>query len=579
MAMTQGVTDRLLRAGSSILFNSTLDTIELALSADNATQVMELIKSRAREGGTEFWLDCTVLFSAVIIVVALTNCFCRCGFWALVSLPKQSRHVDKIRSGSMEYQKKAAKEREELKKKGGADAEGENRDEDFATVVKAMSEARDYMRQSESAVKKLDAGSHNGNKEQAKDTKKDSADGVRPMMRTTRKPPSVQPASCIRGMPEIITLAASTNQRYFVFGSKSKKKTVLVPQRRSETDESLQFLTRGRDLLKAGEPQVVLEELGVALPSSVRRMEVYRVEFAPSMEQTVLVVGERQTDSFFVFGVSGLCSVQLQRVLKMPGHRLVSSLSLWGVLCGMSGLNGFEGIFSFQSKDSVVELLQPTTRGGDGTLASWTSRFKVGNATAWCYAKDHLAVGGSFMREPRLAKLECRDHHGTASVELKPVVTLTSAGSSQRVLAMSLVLAGVPAFNTRNYWIILMEDGKGSVYDLDGLRSSGAPELVGTFCDTDYADFVDNSPVRMLVAVQGNAYKERLLLALLRGGNATVLMQNSFVAPFELLHRHDVYNALDGDPIEHAALLLGGRGLALCGKEDSTGIRLFELPE
>eukprot|EP00796_Vickermania_ingenoplastis_P008329 gene8329-5839_t len=559
-------------AAEEYLFESTQQMIADIITAPSATAARDVFVARAKEGGTEFWLDVCIILAMLLMTIALVNCFSYCCCWFCVGMPKQAQVVNKIRSGALDYQKKAEQERAERKLRG--EPEDDGLEEDFRAISRAMNEMRDYLRESEARLQPEGDSVLESEKDKQKtgDTT-EAAQAPASGVRTRRKPNQVLPASLIRGLSYVDVMAASPNQRHFLVGSRSKKATYVIPQ------GDVAFLRRGKELLKKGSPFTIVEDLEVPLPASVKRMEVYSAQFVPVAEQSVLVIGERNTDTFFVFSVTGDCDVSLQRCLKMPGHRLVSSLTHWGIATNGAG-GGMDGLVHFQTKDCVVELLTASSN----TFTTATNKFKIGNATAWCHLHDLVAVGGSFMREPRLARIERRDHGSASAFELKPVVTLpashgSTGGSALRAVATALVTSGLPAFNTRNYWIVLFEDGTGQVLDLDAMRSTGSPEVVCIFTDTDYAEYTPEEPVRLLVAVRGTAYKEQLVLLLVRGGNVTVLHQSGFVAPFEMIRRLDIFDALSGTSIAFASLLLGGRGLALCGAEDHRGVRLFELPD
>lgn len=589
------------------LFNSTRELISNVLQAHSNAERIDMVLEKGREGSTEFWLDTFILLSVFIIVISLLNCVGRLCYWFCCHVPKHARDIDKIRDDKMDYQQKAKKEREE-RERTGAKTMAEELDEDFRTISQAMNEMRDYLRESEKAVREREqsdsiqvpSGEDPTEKHKNPKSGKEPVGSGGEVRRTRRKPEqSAHPVCFIRGLPSIEILSVSPNFRYLVIGSRAKRVTYVVPHpRMTKRDDAgghpvEDTLLRAKDCLKKGEPLTIMEELPHPLPPSVKRVEIISAQFVlTDATPSILVAGERNTDAFYVYRVSGQCDVQLQQTLKMPNHRLVSSLTNWSVLSSPAG--SFEALFHFQPKDCVVELLQPTSGTADGSFTSATEKFKVGNATAWCQQFGLVAVGGSFMREPRLCRVEHRHQNAAggsraSQFDLKPVATLTAideaagagaaSGEKLRVLAMALISPGYPSFNTRSYWIVWLENGTGYVYDLDGMRSTGSPEVVCRFTDTDYAAFAPEEPVRILTAVQGSAYKEKLVLLLVRGGNVTVYHQSGFTLPFDMVRRADLYQVLDGSPIEHVALLLNGRAMAVCGKEDHRGIRLFELPE
>lgn len=421
--------------------------------------------------------------------------------------------------------------------------------------------------------------------------------------RATSQP--VVPQSFIRSLPSVDALRSSPDSRFLVISCRAKRSTFIVSQYESgESASSTRFLSRGKEFVVrkknsakgaaqdsgSSMPVTILEEaVEYALPASVRFLEIHGIEFVCSSEGSTLVASERNTDSFFVYrlgapsGEGTACSVSLLQVYKMPPRRLVSSLHSWSIFSTGSEV---EGVVSVEPSDCTVELLVPPSPG-ERTLCSVTGKLHVGTALTWTAQRDLLTVGGSFIRVPRLCRLELRSNRRSSTalkLELQPAVQLSEAeatagsGSSLRVLAVALMFPGVPAFNTRHYWIVWFENGEGRVYNLD-MSATGKPEVICTFHDTDYAEYSAEEPVRLLTTMQGSAYKERLVIVLVRGGNASVYKQAGSSLPFTTMHTQDLYGAADGLPLEHCTFLLGGRGLAVCGANDRQGIRLLELSE
>lgn len=632
------LTNFLRRQAESYLYESTLERFSTFRSDSNHTTreaIGKFFEGGASEDGMELWLDIFIIVSVLIIAISITNCVGRLCCWFTLRIPQQAKEIDDMRNGALPYQKEVSKKKtgkgktnrikdKQGKERGVEDSTDEenSREKDFHFISKAIGEMRQELKKTEKVLEV-----RNDKKNTAKQQKSNSSTGnkrtgdvhVEATFQRTNpsgKPPS--PASIIRGVPSIQFVLSSPNDHYLVFSSHAKRKTYVIPQGRrlregipeytgKKDDQEIEllspsaFLSSGRDFIKNQHSYAVLEEFAPSLLPSSNRIEFYSAQFVPSTNNSVLVVGERNTDSFLICQLTGLCGVEMLQAYKMPGHRLVSSLSHWSVLCSSPHKSGgrtdvtWEGILSFQPKDAVVELFQRTSmtssalNSPSGSFTCASTKLKVGSAGAWCYDRGILGVGGTFMREPRLCSLEVRTdkkNQEKIQVEPKPLITLGNASSGSsvtsfagklRVIATALVLPGLPAsFNTRSYWILLFENGVGGIYNIEDYET---PELVCTFTDTDFAGFTPDEPVTLLTAMQGGAYKERLILGLLQGRNLTVYHQAGFALPFEMVRRDDLCSAADGNYIEHACFLCGGKGVALCGREDSTGIRLFELTE
>lgn len=475
-------------------------------------------------------------------------------------------------------------------------------EDDFQLVSKAIGEMRQRLKASEDALQRKESADAGAAKQQTsfQETGRQRAEKpVETLFQKTKrpaKPPSA--SSFIRGLPSVQFLLSSPNYQFLVFSCRSKRKTYVIPQGRRLRDgvpeytgkkdeqevEKLSpstFLSAGRSLLSDKSSFTILEE---SIPASFvqsNRLEFYSAQFLPSTEKSVLILAERSTDSFLMCQLTGLCGVEALSTYKMPGHRLVSSLSHWSVLCSSSqGKKGdgrgvtWEGLVSFQPKDAVVELLQLTSLSSysssfSGTFDAASTKLKVGSAASWSYERGLLAVGGTFIREPRLCSLELRaakKNEEIKQLEAKTLITLgnkaedspfTSCIGKLRVVATALILPGLPAsYNTRSFWIIFLENGAGGIYNIEDYDS---PELVSTFTDTDFAGFTPDEPVKLLTAMQGGAYKERLVLALVHGSNISVYQQGGFVSPFEMIRRHDLYAAADGKCIDQVCFLCDGQ--------------------
>lgn len=638
MHLPSFIIDFLSRLAESYLYPSTRQRISTLFSDSNQTTRETLgnfFEGGASDDGMELWLDIFLILGVLLAVISVTNCCGYLSFWFCCRIRRQAKEIDDMRKGTLPYQKKAKSKRGNKHKARDRSKEGENGneegdensknqennlDDDFHLLNKAIGEMRQELTKSEKTLKQR-ISKNTAHPDGTGQTAGKNAPELPPAMtfqRTKRQGRTPSPASFIRGLPSVQFLLSSPNYRFFVFSCRSKRKTYVVPQGRRLRDgipeytgkkdeqevEVLSpsvFLSSGRDLLKKQTSYCVVEEVSQGLLHSGNRIEFYSAQFVPSTERNLLIMAERCTDSFLVYQLGGLCDVELLHTYKMPEHRLVSSLPFWTVLCSSSlsksGHNTssnevkWEGIISFQPKDAVAELFQRTvqpsaSKSASATLKSASAKFKVGSASSWCYDRGLLAVGGTFMREPRLCSLEVRPDKKDPEklqVEPKPLVTLGSSSSGTsfagklRVVATAIVKPGLPAhFNTRSYWIIFFENGVGLIYNIEDYDT---PELACTFTDTDFAGFTPDEPVTLLTAMQGASYKERLILGIAQGSNLSVYQQGGFALPFEMVRRDDLHSAAEGNYIQHICFLCGGQGVALSGREDGAGIRLFELTE
>lgn len=647
--MSSIIVDFLRRQAETYLYESTQERFsDLFFLPYNSTfdAIQHFFAVREGEERSELWLDILILLAITIITVSITNCMARLCWWGCYRIPQQVKEIDEMRKGNLPYQKKEEGSRaiggasqlttsqkrkgKNIKKKGkkkhsDSDKEGDvptaesSFEDDFQFVTKAIGEMRQRIKASESALQRKESAAAEKQSTSFQETGEQRAEKPAETLfkKTKRQSKPASATSFIRGLPSVQFLLSSPNYQFLVFNCRSKRKTYVIPQARRLRDgvpeytgkkdeqevEKLSpstFLSAGRALLQNKSSFTVLEESIPASFVQTNRLEFYSAQFLPSAEKSVLILAERSTDSFLMCQLTGLCGVEALSTYKMPGHRLVSSLSHWSVLCSSShskkddrrGVT-WEGLVNFQPTDAVVELLQitslPSSSSSSGTFNAASTKLKVGSAASWSHDRGLLAVGGSFIREPRLCTLELRaakKNEDVLQLEAKSLITLgnkaedspfTSSIGKLRVVATALIQPGLPAsFNTRSLWIIFLENGVGGIYNFEDYDS---PELVSTFTDTDFAGFTPDEPVKLLTAMQGSAYKERLVLALVQGSNISVHYQGGFVSPFEMVHRQDLYAATDGKCIDQACFLCEGRGLALCGRDDGTGVRLFELVE
>lgn len=508
----------------SFLFSRTVGAFHDALGADSLASSVEMLLHEASTRPKEFGLGVLVLISFTLIVSMLVTLVVRVILWICVKVLKSEKA----------FQRQTAAERREhqLRVEEGGEVPCRSGAEGMREIGAVMTDVRSHIHR---------------NVEQSTAT---TAEKV--CLPARRSGPRAVAASTLRGYTEVDLLVSSPSQGFLLVGCRSKKKTAIYPMTADAT-----LLHKAKELQ---EKAVSIETAIAAVAGEERRLEVYSAQFA--MDDTRLVAGERISDTFYVFSVSAGTGLLLPLWhFKLPNHRLVSSLTSWSVLDGDKLLN-------FSSERCEVEVI---TR--DGT--SLKDKFKVGTASSWAQLGSKVAVAGSFLKEARLSTVVVRDDR----------ITLNSLGifpnpAKLRVTAMALVLKGVPSFNTHNYLVVFTEDGVGTIYDLESLAHQNVPEVVCTFTDTDYAGYDTAHPLRIFAAVCGKAYQERLLLAMVRGSDLTVLRQegqSGKVSQMGLLM--DLVGPQEGGVIKEAVFVQRGKGIATCGDGDGHQVRLFHLPE
>lgn len=524
------------------LFKSTLATVSELREAESISDVAAALIESAASGGQEFWMDLFLIAAVLLVVVMFATCLIHIARWIFVGLPREARDAEEIRQGKKEYQVKAKREREE---KARRVAEGKEEKpvpvaEDMKKVAAAMAEMRGDL--AKHGVPTGAAGSG---------SRPPSSAPLKTFSRVRRDGPRATPSSTLRGYPEVDTLLLSPGQRFLFVCCRSKRRASLYRQ-----SNEVAFMSKGKELgderFFTSVDGAVQTALGVE-----RKVEVYSAAFTP--DDTRLIVGERASDTFLCFAVSSAAGLSLLWQFKMPGQRLVSSLPMWGPM-------GQDALLCHYNHECEVERI---TRYG----VCSKEKFKVGSATAWAQWDDQIAVAGSFLREPRLAKVGARGD----AIALNLVHTFPNP-DKLRVMAMAFVMKGSPEFNTRSYLIVFLENGVGTVYDLASMATRNIPDVVCTFADTQYAGYISDEPLTLITAVGGKAYQEVLKVGLVRGGDVTVYSQEGFNLPFHLLRTADLHDVQEGDPVKHAVFLQHGRGVATCGNADGRQVRMFALP-
>lgn len=631
-ALLQSAADAMANLGRTYLHQSTRDMANEVWRAQSTADVLDWVqKSSPDLMSGPFWLDVMLICSVLLITVSMTCCMARCFCWLCVDFPRAARELNDIRDGKNGYQKEAMPEQMDDGSRRGDGKRGKvvSASDDLALVSKMMRQHMNNRRMTQpaseggasggaaarqtgatpasSSAPSTSHGSTHDSATRAAASGTSSAQAAGSEFRPTRRSPP--PATCtatIRGFPQVDILTASAAQNYLLLNCRAKRKTVVYTQR----NISLLYQSGGP---RAKEVELSATAVEKAVASAMRResaVEVYAASFTD--DDGALVIGERNTDTFFVFAMRRESSVRdsssntsgsptevesavlasCVRQFKLPDRRLVSSLPTWRLL-------GSVGLLTFQQKDCAMELLLYSSASVDSgtTAVSSKHKFKVGNALAWAQRGHDIAAAGSFMREVRLATLQPRSGAHSVHHNHRTTASAAEAGAGGggevyeltmrhvflnprklRTLALCLVSPGLPSFNTRSYLIAFSEDGHGQIYDLSTLGSlSNTGEVVCSFTDTDFAGYDAQQPLRMLHAVSGAAYKEKLTVALIRGADVTVLRQSSTEAHFELTRVKDLYNVQDGNVVREAALIDGGRALVTCGGLQSGPARVFDL--
>lgn len=527
------------------LFNETVGLAQNMLLADSISDAAELFIAAAAKGGESFWMDFMLVLSVLIMVLMVVTCVARFSIWFCIGIPLAARDLEKIRAGKKDYQIAAEKEKAERKRRV---EKGE--EEAFVPPEKDLEEVAELLA-------KMRQGPEGKTKEAAAAPKEVT------FTATSRRPAQnarATPASILRGFPEVDFMATSPGQRYLLIGCRSKRKTSLYPQ-----SDAAAFMERGKELQEKH-----FTDVNAAVTSAVgleQKAEIFAAGFAA--DDTRLIVGERFTDKFVCFTLSGRTNVGLVQVwaMKLPGHRLVSSVPRWSVF-------GADGILSILDATTEVEVISRST--GETSVAH-KDKFKVGSVLAWAVNGERVAVGGAFLREPRLARVVQRPSTGGIALDTYAVFPNPQ---KLRVTALAFVAPGAPEFNTRSYFIVFHENGVGIIYDVESLQSQNTPRTVCTFADTDFAEHRSAAPVRILTAVRGKAYHEVLRVALVRGSNVSVYEQRGKAddGNFQMVRIADIFDAQEGDSIRDAVFLQNGLGLATCGNADGRHVRMFALP-
>ncbi|CAG9577192.1 conserved hypothetical protein [Leishmania major strain Friedlin] len=551
------------------LHNETVDLALEMLLADSIPGAAEAFIGAASADGRALSMDFVVVLGALITLVALSSCLVRFLCWLCIGTLITASSIEKIHVRKKGHQIQSQREPAEHKRRrnkveGKASVPAEQNLQQASEVLSKM-----HPKQESGAAKSGGKG-----KQGAAGKSKESAIAAPPQQQllqqqeaeftaTSRRTPQdtrATPKSILRGFPEVDILLTSPGQSYLLIGCRSKRKTSLYPQ-----SDAAAFMERGKELQERH-----FTDMNAVVTTAVgleKKAEIYAAQF--SMDDTRLVAGERFTDTFVCFLVSGRTNVCLTQLwsMKLPDHRLVSSVPRWSVL-------GQDSLLSIVDQTAEVEVI---TCGAAETSTAHKGKFKVGSALAWAVCDDRIALGGSFLREPRLSRVVQRA--GGGGITLEPVVVLPNA-AKLRVSALAFVAPGAPAFNTRSYMIVFLENGIGTIYGVQTPSTQNTPQVVSTFADTDYAGHRVDAPLCILTAVRGQAYHEVLRIALLRGPNVTVYEQSGKAdgGNFQMVRVADLYDVQEGDTVKHATFLQSGLGLATSGHADGRHVRMFTLP-
>ncbi|CAJ1029788.1 hypothetical protein Q4I30_005296 [Leishmania utingensis] len=536
------------------------------LLADSISGAAEVFIGAASTGGKALWMDLLILLGVLIIIVVMTSCLVRFSWRLCISILMKTYPTEKSRANRKDYQIQIEREQAERKLRG---YNGE--EEAFVLTEQDPQVISTVLPKMRKGQERGTANSGGKSKQEAAGKLKESAIAAPPQHQqqearftaTSRRTPQdarAAPKSILRGFPEVDFMLTSPGQRYLLIGCRSKRKTSLYPQ-----SDATAFMERGKEL-----QENYFTDVNAVVTTAVgleQKAEIYAAQF--SVDDTRLVAGERFTDKFVCFSVSGRTSVSLTHLwsMKLPDHRLVSSVPQWSVLRQ-------DSILSIVDRSTEVEVI---TRSAEKTSTVHKDKFKVGSALSWAVCDDLVALGGSFLREPRLSRVVQRA--GGGGITLESVAVFPNA-EKLRVLALAFVTPGTPEFNTRSYIIVFLENGIGTIYDVQTLSTQNTPQTVCSFSDTDYAGHLSDAPLCILTALRGQAYHEVLRIALLRGPSVTVYEQTGKAdsGNFQMVRVADMYDVQEGDPVKHAVFLQNGLGLATSGYADGRHVRLFALP-
>ncbi|GET90008.1 hypothetical protein, conserved [Leishmania tarentolae] len=551
------------------LHNETVHLAQEMQRAGSISGAAEVFLSAASAEGSALLIDFFVVLGAVSIILTLAGCFVRFYCLPRKGTSMKTRTVEKARGRKTNRPVQMQREPPEHKRRSDKAEE------------KAFMSAERNLQQISEVPSRVHHGQESGtfksggkDKQEAAGKAEESSSKAPPQQQllrrkdadftaTSRRTPEdtrATPKSILRGFPEVDFLLTSPGQRYLLIGCRSKRKASLYPQ-----SEASAFMERGKELQEKH-----FTDVNAAVTMAVgleKKAEIYAAQF--SIDDNRLIAGERFTDTFVCFSVSGRTQVSLTHLwsMKLPAHRLVSSVPRWSVL-------GQDSLLSIVDQTTEVEVI---TRGSAETSRAHKDKFKVGSGLAWAVCDDRVALGGSFLREPRLSRVVQRA--GDGGITLEPVAVFPNA-EKLRVSALAFVTPGAPAFNTRSYMIVFLENGVGTIYDVDSLSTQNTPKTVCVFADTDYAGHCAEAPLCILTAVRGQAYHEVLRIALHRGPNVTVYEQSGKVdsGNFQMVRIVDMYDVQEADAVKYAAFLQNGLGLATSGHADGRHVRMFTLP-
>ncbi|KAG5500414.1 hypothetical protein JKF63_03507 [Porcisia hertigi] len=556
------------------LHPQTLDLVREMMLADTISDAVEAFTGAVSAHYGELCWDFFGVLGVLIVTVVLARYLVRFSWRFCIGIPMADYRSDKICRGKgcsqVQAQPEQRAKRRRQVKNGKVVGEAFARPEEVPqSVSPALTKTHEAQKSGvikidgkgkKTAEEKLRVSSVSALPLQPQEGRQQNEVQFTATSRRTPQDARAAPTSVLRGFPEVDLLLTSPGQHYLLIGCRSKRKTSLYPQ-----SDATAFMERGKEL-----QEKYFTDVNAVVTTALeleQKAEIYSAQF--SVDDARLIIGERFTDRFICFSLSGRTKVSLTQLwsMRLPNRRLVSSVPRWSVL-------GQDSILSIVDQTTELEVI---TRATAETSTAHKEKFKVGSALAWAVCDDHVALGGSFLREPRLSRVVQRA--GGSGLVLESIAVFPNA-QKLRVSALAFVTSGAPEFNTRSYLIVFLENGVGTIYNLQNISRQNIPEVVCTFVDTDYAGHSSDAPLSILTAVRGQAYHEVLRIALLRGPSLTVYEQSGKAEGgcFQMVRIADVYDAQEGDVVKHAVFLQNGLGLATSGQSDGRHVRMFALP-
>lgn len=397
----------------------------------------------------------------------------------------------------------------------------------------------------------------------------------------TRPLAASDPTSAIRGFPRVGALAVSPCQQHLILSCRKSLKCVLYPQNKKR-----QFMEKGKEL--QGQHFVSLAPAMLGGGDAAAKVDVPSVAF--SADGQFVALAESITDAVYVVKLQP--TPALVWAAKLPKGRLASQLHAgrWSLCSAQQPATSHassapDALVVVADKDAALEVLvrvAGATAAAPGSFKLLTNKFKIGHAAAWALSGTTVAVGGTFLREVRMATVHVRDVSSAMALDKRFVW----APRAVKVRALAVIAARAAAGNTRSLLACFYDDGFGEVLDTS---CDDGPDIkaVASFQDDDFATACKPGGCHIVAAVGGQAYHEELSLALWsprgdvsvwRGVPSAADASTDSCQPFAMCHVADLHDTHDGQAVLAVQFIQHGLGIATSGDNDDRHVRLWTLP-